>query len=71
MNWKAAPLKHRDENRIALYFEKNQELIQQVKKRARWSQQKKTVAHTDTIENRIQFELKPQRRATFSEPYTI
>ena len=22
MNWKAAPLKHRDENRIALYFEK-------------------------------------------------
>jgi hypothetical protein len=30
MNWKAAPLKHRDENRIALYFE-NQELIQQVK----------------------------------------
>jgi integrase/recombinase XerD len=43
MNWKAAPLKHRDENRIALYFEKRQELIQQVKQinGARWSQQKK------------------------------
>jgi hypothetical protein len=27
----SSALKHRDENRIALYFEKNQELIQQVK----------------------------------------
>jgi hypothetical protein len=36
-------------------LKKNQELIQQVKQinGARWSQQKKTVAHTDTIENRI------------------
>ncbi|MFV8364637.1 tyrosine-type recombinase/integrase [Flavobacterium sp. ZT3P35] len=62
MNWKAAPLKHRDENRIALYFEKNQELIQQVKQinGARWSQQKKLWHIPDTIENRIQFELQPQ-----------
>jgi integrase/recombinase XerD len=72
MNWKAAPLKHRDENRIALYFE-NQELIQQVKQinGARWSQQKKLWHIPDTIENRIQFELKPTRRATFWKPYTI
>ncbi len=62
MNWKAAPLKHRDENRIALYFKKNQELIQQVKqiRGARWSQQKKLWHIPDTIENRIQFELQPQ-----------
>lgn len=62
MNWKAAPLKHRDEDRIALYFEKNQELIQQVKqiRGARWSQQKKLWHIPDTIENRIQFELQPQ-----------
>jgi hypothetical protein len=33
---------------------------------------KKTVAHTDTIENRIQFELQQTRLEQLSlEPYTI
>ncbi len=59
MNWKAAPLIHKDENRIALYFEKNKDLIQQVKQisGARWSQQKKLWHIPDTIENRIQFQI--------------
>jgi integrase/recombinase XerD len=53
MTWAAKLIKHNSENRIAVYFEKNQDLIARIKQieGARWSQQK-TVWHLpDTVEN--------------------
>ena len=61
MTWAAKLIKHKNENRIAVYFEKNQDLIAQIKqiKGARWSQQK-TVWHLpDTTENRERFKIEP------------
>ena len=61
MTWAAKLIKHNSENRIAVYFEKNQELIARIKQieGARWSQQK-TVWHLpDTIENRERFKIEP------------
>jgi integrase/recombinase XerD len=61
MTWAAKLIKHKDENRIAVYFEKNQDLIARIKQieGARWSQQK-TVWHIpDTIENRERFKIEP------------
>ncbi|MDI5894412.1 tyrosine-type recombinase/integrase [Flavobacterium algoritolerans] len=61
MIWAAKLIKHNSENRIAVYFEKNQDLIARIKQieGARWSQQK-TVWHIpDTIENRERFKIKP------------
>jgi integrase/recombinase XerD len=61
MTWAAKLIKHNSENRIAVYFEKNQDLIARIKQieGARWSQQK-TVWHLpDTIENRERFKIKP------------
>ncbi|MFE3869484.1 phage integrase N-terminal SAM-like domain-containing protein [Flavobacterium sp. LS2P90] len=54
-------IKHKDESRIAVYFEKNQDLISRIKQLdgARWSQQK-TVWHLpDTTENRERFNIEP------------
>ncbi|TDE52897.1 site-specific tyrosine recombinase/integron integrase [Flavobacterium sp. GT3P67] len=59
MTWAAKLIKHKSENRIAVYFEKNQDLIARIKQieGARWSQQK-TVWHIpDTIENRERFKI--------------
>ena len=61
MTWAAKLIKHKNENRIAVYFEKNQDLIARIKqiKGARWSQQK-TVWHLpDTTENRERFKIEP------------
>jgi integrase/recombinase XerD len=61
MTWAAKLIKHNSENRIAVYFEKNQDLIARIKliEGARWSQQK-TVWHLpDTIENRERFKIEP------------
>lgn len=61
MAWSARLIKHNSENRIAIYFEKNQDLIARIKQiaGARWSQQK-TVWHIpDTIENRERFKIEP------------
>lgn len=61
MIWTAKPIKHNNENRIAVYFEKNQDLIARIKQieGARWSQQK-TVWHLpDTTENRERFKIEP------------
>ena len=61
MTWAAKLIKHNSENRIAVYFEKNQDLIARIKQieGARWSQQK-TVWHLpDTEENRLRFNLAP------------
>ena len=61
MTWAAKLIKHKNENRIAVYFEKNQDLIARIKQieGARWSQQK-TVWHLpDTTENIERFKIKP------------
>jgi integrase/recombinase XerD len=61
MTWAAKLIKHKGDNRIAVYFEKNQDLIARIKQieGARWSQQK-TVWHLpDTIENRERFKIEP------------
>lgn len=61
MTWAAKLIKHNSENRIAVYFEKNKDLIIRIKQieGARWSQQK-TVWHIpDTIENRERFKIEP------------
>ena len=60
MTWTAKPIKHKGENRIAVYFDKNTELIARIKQveGARWSQQN-TVWHIpDTAENRERFKIK-------------
>ena len=40
MNWTAKLMKHRNESRIAVYFDRNADLIERIKqiKGARWSQ---------------------------------
>ncbi|TRX10559.1 tyrosine-type recombinase/integrase [Flavobacterium gawalongense] len=61
MAWTAKLIKHKGENRIAVYFEKNTVLITRIKQveGAKWSQQK-TVWHIpDTIENRERFKIEP------------
>ncbi|MDP2067600.1 MAG: site-specific integrase [Lutibacter sp.] len=61
MSWKVQLIKHLGENRIAIYFEKNAELISQIKKidGARWSQSKRVWHIPDTEENRLRFNLAP------------
>ncbi|MBG6112066.1 integrase/recombinase XerD [Flavobacterium sp. CG_9.10] len=61
MTWAAKLIQHNSENRIAVYFEKSQDLIARVKQieGVRWSHQK-TVWHIpDTIENRERFKIEP------------
>ncbi|WP_304200526.1 site-specific integrase [Flavobacterium alvei] len=62
MIWKAKIIKHRKENRIAVYFEKNAELIVRIKKLdgSRWSQTLGVWHLPDTEENRIRFKITPE-----------
>lgn len=62
MIWSAKLIKHKDEARIAVYFEKDATLIYRMKKfaGARWSQQKKVWHVPDTAQNREIFGLTPQ-----------
>ena len=59
MNWTAKAIKHRQEARIAVYFEKNADLIARIKQLAgsRWSQSLGVWHIPDTDENRIRFKL--------------
>ncbi|MGL2993392.1 tyrosine-type recombinase/integrase [Flavobacterium sp. TSSA_36] len=59
MHWKAAIISHRKEKRIAVYFEKNAELINRIKELegARWSQTLGVWHLPDTFENRIRFKI--------------
>lgn len=61
MHWTANPIKHKGENRIAVYFEKNAELIARIKKidGARWSQSLVAWHLPDTEENRERFKIAP------------
>lgn len=59
MNWKAEIIKHKNENCIAVYFEKNTDLNNRIKKQpgAMWSKTLKAWRLPDTIENRKRFNL--------------
>lgn len=59
MNWTAKSIKHRNESRIAVYFEKNTKLIARIKliQEARWSQSLKAWHVPDTEENRNRFKI--------------
>ncbi|WP_348800614.1 site-specific tyrosine recombinase/integron integrase [Flavobacterium adhaerens] len=61
MIWSAKVTKHREQSRIAVYFEKNTDLITRIKKieGARWSQSLQMWHIPDTEENRIRFKIKP------------
>jgi len=59
MNWKAQPITHKKEKRIAVYFEKKADLIARIKQLegARWSQTLGVWHLPDTEENRIRFKI--------------
>ncbi|WP_281635783.1 tyrosine-type recombinase/integrase [Flavobacterium marginilacus] len=59
MNWKAQAITHKKEKRIAVYFEKNADLITRIKQLdgARWSQTLGVWHLPDTEENRIRFKI--------------
>ncbi|WP_396186491.1 tyrosine-type recombinase/integrase [Flavobacterium sp.] len=61
MNWEAKIITHKGSKRIAVYFEKNADLIARVKQidGARWSQSLVAWHLPDTEENRIRFKLTP------------
>lgn len=59
MNWSAKIVTHRAEKRIAVYFEKNEELIARIKKieDSRWSQSMGFWHVPNTLENQIRFKI--------------
>ena len=59
MNWSAKVITHKKVKRIAVYFEKNAELIARIKEfdGARWSQTLRAWHLPDTEENRIRFKI--------------
>jgi integrase/recombinase XerD len=61
MNWEAKIITHKKEKRIAVYFEKNANLIARIKKLegSRWSQTLGVWHLPDTVENRKRFHLIP------------
>ncbi|WP_026714131.1 site-specific tyrosine recombinase/integron integrase [Flavobacterium daejeonense] len=69
MKWSAKAIKHKGENRIAVYFEKNADLIERIKKidGARWSQTHTAWHIPDTEENRVRFKITPLSHTIPSE----
>ena len=61
MNWSAKIISHNGEKRIAVYFEKNQELIERIKRLegSRWSHKMKVWHLPDTEIYRKQFRITP------------
>ena len=59
MIWSAEIVSHKGEKRIAIYFEKNTDLIARIKKveGSRWSQSKGFWHIPNTIENQIRFKI--------------
>lgn len=59
MNWSAKMITHKKEKRIAVYFEKNADLIARIKlvEGSRWSQSLKAWHIPDTDENRNRFKI--------------
>lgn len=69
MKWEAKIIVHLKASRIGVYFEKNKELIERVKKLdgARWSHSKKVWHLPDTPENRERFKIAPASSSLPSE----
>ena len=69
MKWEAKIITHRKEKRIAVYFEKNLDLIVRIKQidGARWSQTLTAWHIPDTLENRIRFKIESRTRTIPSE----
>lgn len=61
MNWEAKIITHKKEKRIAVYFEKNADLIDRIKRLegSRWSQTLCAWHLPDTEENRERFKIEP------------
>ena len=59
MKWEAKIIKHKGEKRIAVFFEKNTDLISRIKKveGSRWSQSKGFWHVPNTVENQIRFKI--------------
>lgn len=59
MNWSSELIHHRNEMRIAVYFEKNAQLIERIKQfeGAAWSQTRKVWHVPDNTSNRIHFKI--------------
>ena len=59
MNWNAKIIRHRNEKRIAVYFEKSADLVARIKQLdgSRWSQSLQVWHLPDTSENRIRFKV--------------
>lgn len=59
MNWSAKIVKHNNQSRIAVQFEKNIDLIKRIKEieNARWNPQKKFWHIPDSFENRERFKI--------------
>lgn len=72
MSWSAKIITYKKEKRIAVYFEKNQELITRIKTVAgsRWSQSLVAWHIPDTEENRIRFKI-PALSYSFPSPEGI
>lgn len=69
MNWKSALIKHNGKDRIAVYFEKNTELIARIKtyEDARWSASRRCWHVPDTDENRLHFKIELAQNLTPNE----
>ena len=69
MNWSAKVITHKKVKRIAVYFEKNADLIARIKEidGARWSQSLIAWHLPDTEENRVRFNLSPHSHSLPSE----
>ena len=59
MKWEAKIIKHKGEMRIAVFFEKNTDLISRIKKveGSRWSQSNGFWHVPNTVENQIRFKI--------------
>jgi integrase/recombinase XerD len=62
IKWEAKLIRHRNADRIAVYFEKNADLINRIKKieNAQWSYEKNVWHLPDTEENRKRFNIAPR-----------
>jgi len=70
MKWTAKTIKHHGESRVAVYFEKNADLIARIKQieGARWSQTLMAWHLPDTEENRLRFKILPSEgKSTLSQ----
>lgn len=66
MYWNAKQINHKGEKRIAVYFERNDDLIQRIKKveGSRWSQTLRVWHVPETVENIIRFKITTKQIST-------